>query len=94
MQKPAGASAVEPRAVLFPHGADVGIRGVGPTCDTAFEQAALALTSVVTDPTRIASKEAVEVTCEAPDNAYLLSTSRRQSARCGRGSTSTATDHH
>ena len=72
MQKPAGASAVEPRAVLFPHGADVGIRGVGPTCDTAFEQAALALTSVVTDPTRIASKEAVEVTCEAPDHAYLL----------------------
>ena len=72
MQKPAGASAVEPRAVLFPHGADVGIRGVGPTCEAAFEQAALALTSVVTDPTRIASKEAVEVTCEAPDDAYLL----------------------
>ena len=72
MQKPAGASAVEPRAVLFPHGADVGIRGVGPTCEAAFEQAALALTSVVTDLTRIASKEAVEVTCEAPDDAYLL----------------------
>ena len=72
MPKPAGASAVEPRAELFPHGADVGIRGVGPTCDTAFEQAALALTSVVTDPTRIASEEAVEVTCEAPDHAYLL----------------------
>ena len=72
MQKPAGASAVEPRAELFPHGADVGIRGVGPTCEAAFEQAALALTSVVTDLTRIASKEAVEVTCEAPDDAYLL----------------------
>ena len=72
MPKQAGASAVEPRAELFPHGADVGIRGVGPTCEAAFEQAALALTSVVTDPTRIASKEAVEVTCEAPDDAYLL----------------------
>jgi len=72
MPKPAGASAVEPRAELFPHGADVGIRGVGPTCEAAFEQAALALTSVVTDLTRIASKEAVEVTCEAPDDAYLL----------------------
>jgi len=72
MPKQAGASAVEPRAELFPHGADVGIRGVGPTCEAAFEQAALALTSVVTDLTRIASKEAVEVTCEAPDDAYLL----------------------
>jgi tRNA nucleotidyltransferase (CCA-adding enzyme) len=94
MTTPARESPVEPHAELFLHGADVGVRGIGPTCDAAFEQAALALTSVVTDPTRIASKEAVEVTCEAPDNAYLLSTSRRQSARCRRGSTSTATDHH
>ena len=40
--------------------------------DKSRSDRALALTSVVTDPTRIASKEAVEVTCEAPDDAYLL----------------------
>ena len=72
MTTPAKESSVEPHAELFPHGADVDVRGIGPTPDAAFEQAALALTSVVTDPTRIASEEAVEVTCEAPDHAYLL----------------------
>jgi len=66
------ALSVEPRAELFPHGADVGVRGIGPTRDAAFEQAALALTSAVTDPARIASQEAIEVTCEAPEDTYLL----------------------
>ena len=72
MTKPAEGSAVEPHAELFPHGADVGVRGIGPTRDAAFEQAALALTSAVTDPAHIASEEAVEVTCEAPEDTYLL----------------------
>jgi SHS2 domain-containing protein len=72
MTKPAEGSAVEAHAELFPHGADVGVRGVGPTRDAAFEQAALALTSAVTDPARIASQEAIEVTCEAPEDTYLL----------------------
>ena len=72
MTKPAEGSAVEPHAELFPHGADVGVRGIGPTRDAAFEQAALALSSAITDPARIALQEAIEVTCEAPDDAYLL----------------------
>jgi hypothetical protein len=42
---------IEPHAELFPYGADVGVRGIGPTRACAFEQAALALTSAVTDPT-------------------------------------------
>ena len=63
---------VEPHAELFPHGADVGVRGVGPTCASAFEQAALALTMAVTDPAGIAPRAAVEVACEAPDAAILL----------------------
>ncbi len=50
----------------------MGVRGIGPTRDAAFEQAALALTIAVTDPARIASQEAIEVTCEAPEDAYLL----------------------
>jgi len=32
----------------FPHDADVGIRGFGPTAAAAFEQAACALTAAVT----------------------------------------------
>ena len=33
----------------FPHDADVGLRGLGPSIEVAFEQAALALTGIVTD---------------------------------------------
>jgi SHS2 domain-containing protein len=72
MTKTAGGSAVVPHAELFPHGADVGVRGIGPTRDAAFEQAALALTSAVTDPARIALQQAIDVTCEAPEDTYLL----------------------
>lgn len=56
---------------LFPHGADVGVRGWGPTPAAAFEQAALALTHVVTDVT-IGERSLVEVHCEAPDIELLL----------------------
>ena len=34
----------------FPHEADIGVRGRGMSAATAFEQAALALTAVITDP--------------------------------------------
>jgi SHS2 domain-containing protein len=34
----------------FAHEADMGIRGIAPTLEQAFEQAALAMTAVVTDP--------------------------------------------
>ena len=63
---------IEPYAELFAHSADIGVRGIGPTLASAFEQAALALTMAVTDPAGIAMKESVEVACEAPDNAILL----------------------
>jgi SHS2 domain-containing protein len=65
-------SMVEPRAELFAHSADIGVRGIGPTPASAFEQAALALTMAITDPAEIAPKEAVEITCEAPDQRFLL----------------------
>ena len=44
----------------FPHQADIGVRGVGPTLATAFEQAALAMTAVTTDPVLVAPGEPVE----------------------------------
>ena len=55
----------------FPHDADVGIRGRGATLAEAFEQAALALTGIVTDA-EIAAETAVDVTCDAPDVEMLL----------------------
>lgn len=56
----------------FEHGADIGIRGTGPTRDAAFEQAALALTAVLTDPAGVRAATAVGLACEAPDDELLL----------------------
>jgi hypothetical protein len=61
-----------PRWEHFPHGADIGVRGYGATREQAFEQAALALSAVITDPGGIASAGTVTVTCEAPDDELLL----------------------
>ena len=68
----ADASAVGPHAELFPHGADIGVRGIGQTREAAFEQAALALATAVTDPGRVAPRDAVAIDCEAPDDRFLL----------------------
>ena len=56
----------------FPHEADMGVRGVGLTKAQAFEQAALALTAVVTDLQTIEARQPIEVECEAPDDELLL----------------------
>ncbi len=56
----------------FHHESDIGVRGVGATIEEAFEQAALALTAVITDPLKVAWQEAVEINCEAPDAELLL----------------------
>ena len=56
----------------FPHGADAGIRGVGPTKEGAFEQAAIALTGVVTDPASVRPDVAVQIACEAPADDILF----------------------
>jgi len=56
----------------FPHQADMGVRGVGPTLAAAFEQAARAMTAVVTDLERVVPSEAVEISCAAPDDELLL----------------------
>jgi tRNA nucleotidyltransferase (CCA-adding enzyme) len=66
--KPAEANA---RWEHFPHDADVGVRGFGATPAQAFEQAAKALTAIVT-LAEIAPTERVMVKCEAPDLELLL----------------------
>ena len=55
----------------FPHDADVGVRGWGATAAEAFEQAAQALTAVVTHA-EVAPQIAVGVSCEAPDLELLF----------------------
>ena len=55
----------------FSHEADVGIRGFGVTPAEAFEQAAVALTAVVTHA-EIKLLIPVEVSCKAPDLELLF----------------------
>jgi len=50
----------------------MGIRGIGPTVDEAFTQAALALTAVITSPAEIEPLEQVDIECDAPDLELLL----------------------
>ena len=56
----------------FPHEADMGVRGWGGTLAQAFEQAALALTAVVTDLALVRPSTVVQFACEAPDAELLL----------------------
>ena len=56
----------------FEHGADIGVRGYGPSKAAAFEQAALALVAVITDPRRVEALETVPIACEATDDELLL----------------------
>ena len=56
----------------FHHVADIGIRGHGATLGEAFEQAAVALTAVILDPTSVAEQEAVEISVAASDNEMLF----------------------
>ena len=56
----------------YRHGADIGVRGIGATVAAAFEQAAVALVAVVTEPARVAALNRVDIQCDAPDRELLL----------------------
>ncbi len=56
----------------FAHDADIGVRGIGPSREDAFAQAAVALTAVITDPQAVVPREVVDIACEAPDDELLL----------------------
>jgi len=56
----------------FPHGADMGVRGVGASKEEAFERAALAMTAVIADPATVGASDSVEIACQAPDDELLL----------------------
>lgn len=56
----------------FPHDADMGVRGIGNSKEEAFEQAAIAMSAVITDLAKISALERVEIACTAPDDELLL----------------------
>jgi SHS2 domain-containing protein len=56
----------------FAHEADIGVRGVGTNREEAFEQAALALIAVITDPQTVRPDQPITIMCEAPDDDLLL----------------------
>jgi len=61
-----------PRWEHFEHDADVGVRGWGQTRAQAFEQAALAMTGVITDPALVRPLARVEVSLRDDDAELLL----------------------
>ncbi len=56
----------------YDHEADIGVRGTAPTLAGAFEQAAIAMMAVVSDPDCIATEEEIIIECMAPDPELLL----------------------
>jgi SHS2 domain-containing protein len=50
----------------------MGVRGIGSTKAEAFEQAALALTALVTDLASVEPREPVQIRCEEPDDELLF----------------------
>jgi len=56
----------------FPHEADIGVRGQGDSPEVAFEQAALGLTAVITDPGLVRTDEQIAITCQAPSLDVLF----------------------
>jgi SHS2 domain-containing protein len=67
-----GTGLAVPRWEHFFHEADVGVRGIGCSKAEAFEQAAVALTAVITDPGSVRLDTAVEIACSAPGDEHLL----------------------
>lgn len=56
----------------FSHEADIGVRGIGKTVEEAFEMAALALTSVVTNVEKISPQKTLHIHCEDSDIELLF----------------------
>jgi SHS2 domain-containing protein len=56
----------------FTHEADIGVRGIGHTLAEAFEQAALAMTAVVTDLDLVKPEQSYHLSCKADDPEFLL----------------------
>ena len=56
----------------FDHQADIGIRGFGGTTAEAFEQCALSMMALVTDPSQIGTGYEIDISCKESDPELLL----------------------
>ena len=56
----------------FEHMADIGVRGIGPSRQSAFEEAALAVCATITDPALVRPEKMFEVDCAAREDELLL----------------------
>ncbi len=56
----------------FAHQADIGIRASADSLSGAFEQAALALTAIITEPVKVEAKEPVRIKCSGENEELLF----------------------
>ena len=56
----------------FEHKADIGVRGFGKDPAEAFEQAALAMSAIITDLSLITPRESIDIVCNEADQELLL----------------------
>ena len=56
----------------FAHQADIGIKATADSLSSAFEEAALALTAIVTEPKNVEAVESVKIECSAENDELLL----------------------
>jgi SHS2 domain-containing protein len=56
----------------FSHQADIGIKATADSLSEAFEDAALALTAIITEPKNVDAVESVKIECSAENEELLL----------------------
>jgi SHS2 domain-containing protein len=56
----------------FPHGADVGVRGIGRSLSDAFAEAARAMTAIAVDLDAVELRQSVKIACSGADVEDLL----------------------
>jgi SHS2 domain-containing protein len=75
LSETSGFDGVQPAAgrwAHFEHRADIGVEGTGATPAAAFEQAALALTAIICDPSEVRLAKAIYIRCEEADLELLF----------------------
>ena len=63
---------VTPHWQHFEHKAYIGVRGFGNEPAEAFEQAALAMSAIITDLSLVEASEEISIICEEADQELLL----------------------
>jgi tRNA nucleotidyltransferase (CCA-adding enzyme) len=56
----------------FAHQADIGIKATADSLSSAFEEAAVALMAIITEPQKVDAKESVKIECSAENEELLL----------------------